>query len=48
MALAVSATARRPWREVWAVAWAVAMTSPARFEICAPECVISSTVAAVS
>ncbi len=48
MALAVSETARRPWREVWAVAWAVAITSVARLLIWAPEWVISSTVAAVS
>ncbi|GJE69244.1 hypothetical protein CHKEEEPN_0768 [Methylorubrum podarium] len=48
IAFAVSVAARRPERAVCAAAWAVAMTSVARFEIWAPEWVISSTVAAVS
>ncbi|MCJ2056749.1 methyl-accepting chemotaxis protein, partial [Methylobacterium sp. J-048] len=37
MALAVLETARRPWREVLAGAWAVAITSVARLQIWASE-----------
>ena len=48
MARAVSSTACRPALLVCAVACADAITSWARLPICAPEWVISSTVAAVS